>query len=77
MRSGWLARAVLTGLVWAGSALACAPAVAAVPPAEPLRYATLPGGQGAQGDAARLWQFSADPAAGVPQPVPLAHDVET
>lgn len=77
MRFGGLARRVLTGLVWAGGALASGQAVAAAPQAEPLRYAILQGGP--EGDVAQLWQFRADRAAGaeLPPPMPLARDVET
>jgi uncharacterized protein YfaQ (DUF2300 family) len=75
MRSGSLARGVLTGLIWAGSALTpVGQAAAASAVSEPLRYAAL---EGTQEDGAKLWQFSVDPAGGMPQPVPLARDAET
>ena len=67
MPSRLLARGLLTGLLWAGGALAPAGqaghAVAApvVQSLSQLRYAAL------HGDEAKLWQFSADPAGGVPQ----------
>lgn len=68
MRFRLLARGVLTGLLWAGGALApAARAIAA--PAEPLRYAAL------QGDEAKLWQFGA--AAGTPLATALPRDTET
>ena len=74
MRSRLLARGVLTGLLWAVGTLALAGhaehAIAA-PVVEPLRYAAL------QGDEARLWQFSADTAAGMPQATALPRDTET
>ncbi|WP_199033158.1 DUF2300 domain-containing protein, partial [Ralstonia sp. ASV6] len=71
MRSGLLARSVLTGLIWAGGALASAGHATAAPASEPLRYAAL------QGDEAKLWQFSADPAAGMPHATALPRDAET
>ncbi|WP_296226214.1 YfaQ family protein [Ralstonia sp. UBA689] len=71
MRSGLLVRGVLTSLIWAGGALAPVGHAVAATASEPLRYAAL------QGDEAKLWQFSADPAAGVPQAAALARDAET
>ena len=77
MFSGLLARGVLTGLLWAGGALALAGQAGhatAGPGGQPLpqlRYAAL------QGDDAKLWQFSADPAGGGPQATALPHDAET
>lgn len=77
MPSRLLARGVLTGLLWAGGALALAGQAGhatAGPVGQPLpqlRYAAL------QGDDAKLWQFSADPAGGVPQATALPHDAET
>lgn len=77
MPSRLLARGVLTGLLWAGGALALAGqaghAIAAPvgQPVPPLKYAAL------QGDDAKLWQFSADPAGGVPQATALPRDAET
>nr|WP_311530380.1 DUF2300 domain-containing protein [uncultured Ralstonia sp.] len=74
MRSRLLARGVLTGLLWAAGTLAFvghAERPIAAPGVEPLRYAAL------QGDEAKLWQFSADPAAGMPQATALQHDTQT
>lgn len=77
MFSRLLARGVLTGLLWGGGACAlggqaghavAAPVGQSLPP---LRYAAL------QGDDAKLWQFSADPAGGVPQATALPRDTET
>lgn len=74
MRSRLLARGVLTSLLWAVGTLALvwhAEHVTAAPAGEPLRYAAL------QGDEARLWQFSVEPAAGMPQATALPRDTET
>lgn len=74
MRSRLLARGVLTSLLWAVGTLALvwhAEHATATPAGEPLRYAAL------QGDEARLWQFSAEPAAGMPQATVLPRDTET
>lgn len=77
MLSRLLARGVLTGLLWAAGACAlggqAGHAVAAPvgQPIPPLKYAAL------QGDDAKLWQFSADPAGGVPQATALPRDTET
>ncbi|CAJ0686347.1 DUF2300 domain-containing protein [Ralstonia mannitolilytica] len=77
MFSRLLARGVLTGLLWAAGACAlggqaghavAAPVGQSLPP---LRYAAL------QGDDAKLWQFSTDPAGGTPQAIPLPRATET
>ena len=71
MRFGLLARSVLTGLIWAGGALASAGHAIAAPASEPLRYAAL------QGDEAKLWQFSTSTVTSAPQATPLPRDTET
>ncbi|HWV04320.1 DUF2300 domain-containing protein, partial [Ralstonia sp.] len=77
MRSRLLARGVLTSLFWAGGTCALAGQAGhaiAAPVGQPLsqlRYAAL------QGDEAKLWQFSADPAGGMPQAAALPRAAET
>ena len=73
-RSRLLARGLLTGLFSVVSALAFvgqAGHAIAAPAGEPLRYAVL------QGNEAKLWQFSADPAGGTPQATALPRDTDT
>lgn len=74
MPSRLLARSVLTGVLWAAGACALAGYAIAAPVGQSLpslRYAAL------QGDDAKLWQFSVDPAGGVPQATALPRDTET
>jgi uncharacterized protein YfaQ (DUF2300 family) len=71
MRFGLLARSVLTGLIWAGGALASVGHTIAAPASEPLRYAAL------QGDEAKLWQFSTSTVTSAPQATALPRDTET
>lgn len=74
MRASPCVRGVLIGLLSAGCILmphGHAGAAPAAPVQPPLRYAAL------QGEDAKLWQFNANAATGIPSAVALPRDVET